>query len=122
MKFYCQKSLVHIRVKQTQIALSAGNLCLHRTQGDSIEAKQSAANLRLKYPSPFLIVSLIIFLFRITNCRINSGEHELYAIHSFGDEVCFDNSRTGFYNLRIYFLCYFFKIPEKTQCSSDGVR
>ena len=61
--------------------------CIQRTQGDPIS------------------------LFRITNCRINSGEHELYAIHSFDDDVCFDNSRTGFYNLGIFFLLLLFQNP-----------
>ena len=29
----------------------------------------------------------------LTECRISSGHHEIYAMHSFGDQVCFDNTR-----------------------------
>ena len=29
----------------------------------------------------------------LTECKISSGDNEIFAVHSFGEEVCFDNSR-----------------------------
>ena len=34
--------------------------------------------------------------FRLTSCKVSSGDDEIYAIHDFGNEVCFDNSRKRF--------------------------
>ena len=43
----------------------------------------------------YLSESLKQLYLRLTECKItdSSDTHDVYAIHSFGDDVCFDNSR-----------------------------
>ena len=57
----------------------------------------SARYVLLSIPTfPFCLERLLIDLFRITSCKVSSGVHELYPIHNFQNDVCFDISSKDF--------------------------
>ena len=46
--------------------------------------------------NPYLSRFPLIYFLRITSCKVSSGVHELYPIHTFQNNVCFDSSRKIF--------------------------
>ena len=60
---------------------------------------------------------MFIILLSVKKCKISNGSSEIYPIHSFGDDVCFDSKRK---NMRIWIRVNSDELDRWDLVDSDG--
>ena len=56
---------------------------------------------------------VLMYTFRIMNCRIHTDNQEIFPAHSYSGDVCFDTSRSKFkYRLTQHILLFIFQIKN----------